>query len=475
MNTSFTEFHNSLSYKCVCFDGSLNELISRTPLENRESYRPANDIPVYARTMDSHKYVQYLRPIANRFFGQIDAEATELMTNCYVSDVNYDSAYKSAQVLLVDSVTPYLEEYGVKDTKNDENGGGFGNRIKRNIIKEPKADVVVLFGGKGIGKSTFLRRLLYVNPPQVIKKNAVIALIDLLEIPEDKKLIDEHIWKELIRNMDIDNLLSGRRDQLVELFSDRYKTAIKQELFGFDETSADFNKTLNALIGLWKEDYKYVTKRLSIYLRGKHKGVVVVLDNTDQYRGLQEYCFTHAQQIAKALNCLVIISMREERFYASTIRGVLDAFQNSGFHLSSPSPQNVFLKRIDFVQRLISNTARRYDIVPEDMPLDDIETMQKFLRNLSNEFRLEQSHLSGFLSACAHGNIRLALELFRGLIQSRYTNIDEITSKKDWKWQIHQVLKPIMIPNRFFYEESQSHIPNIFQIRSKKDLLILQL
>lgn len=468
MDAAFTKVFNALSYKCVSFDGSLNALISRTPLENRETYRAGHDIPVYTRTIEANKYVQYLRPIAMRFFGQIEATETELMNECYVSDSNYESAFRSAEALLADSVTPYLEDFGVKDTKNDAGGGTFGNRIERSVTREPRADVVVLFGGKGIGKSTFLRRLLYVQPPQVIRKNAVVVLIDLLNTPEDKTSIDAKLWQDLIQQMDVDSILQGERDQLLALFEDRYATAKKQDLYGIAEDSIEYNKTLNALVADWKSDKPYVARRLGGYLRAHHKGVVVVLDNTDQYRALQEYCFSHAQQIAKSLNCLVIISMREERFYASSIRGVLDAFQNSGFHLSSPSPHNVFLRRLEFVQRLLADPTRRGDVLPAETSDSELGTIRTLLRNLSNEFRAESSHLASFLSACAHGNIRLALELFRGLIQSRYTNIDEITSRRDWTWQIHQVLKPVMIPHRFFYEESQSHVPNIFQLRSKR-------
>jgi hypothetical protein len=468
MDATFTKVFNALSYKCVSFDGSLNALISRTPLENRETYRAGHEIPVYTRTIEANKYVQYLRPIATRFFGQIDAKETELMNECYVSDSNYESAFRSAEVLLSDSVTPFLEGFGIKDTKNDDGGGKFGNRVEHSVTREPRADVVVLFGGKGIGKSTFLRRLLYVQPPQVIRKNAVVVLIDLLNTPEEKALIDAKVWEDLVLQMDVDSILQGERDQLLSLFEDRFAVAKKQNLFGIAENSIEYNKTLNALVADWKADKPYVVRRLGAYLRSRHKGVIVVLDNTDQYRALQEYCFSHAQQVAKTLNCLVVISMREERFYASTIRGVLDAFQNAGFHLGSPSPRNVFLKRLDFVQRLLADSTRRGDVLPAETPESHLEIVQSLLRNLATEFRSETSHLASFLTACAHGNIRLALELFRGLLQSRYTNIDEITSRRDWTWQIHQVLKPVMIPNRFFYEESQSHVPNIFQLRSKK-------
>lgn len=468
MASSFSVFYNALSYREVCYGGGINSLLSKTSFENRDTYRAGNEIVSYKRTIQANKYAQYLRPIAERFFGQIDASQSELMNACYVSDQNYESVFRSAGAILVDSITPYLESYGVRDTENNDGGGAFGNRIEKSIIRDPRADVVVLFGGKGIGKSTFLRRLLYVSPPQVLKKNAAIAFIDLLNVPEEKHSIDKAIWKSLISQMDVDKILDGDREGLLLLFRDKYEVAKKQDLFGIPEDSIDFNKKLNELVAIWKSDHPYVARRLSDLLKKKHKGVIVIIDNTDQFSALQEYCFTHAQSIANELKCLVIISMREERFYSSTIHGVLDAFQNSGFHLSSPPSQNVFLKRIDYVLKLISEEGRRDEFLPYGADGEAVRSISTFFRNLRKEFRSHNSHLSGFLSACAHGNIRLALELFRGLMQSRYINIDEITSNPTWTWQIHQVLKPVMIPNRFYYDESESHVPNIFQLRSKK-------
>jgi hypothetical protein len=34
-----------------------------------------------------------------------------------------------------------------------------------------------------------------------------------------------------------------------------------------------------------------------------------------------------------------------------------------------------------------------------------------------------------------------------------------------WNFQIHQVIKPVMTPTRYFYDETLSDIPNVYQIR----------
>lgn len=468
IDSAFTAVFNSLSYRCVSFDGSLNALLSRNPQENRETYRAGHEIPAYTRTIQSNRYVQYLRPIAEKFFGVIGVDQVDFMNACYVSDASYESAFRSAEAMLTDSLTPYLEDYGIRDTRNDDGGGTFGNRVEKSLTSQRGTDVVVLFGGKGIGKSTFLRRLLFVRPPQILRRAAVTILIDLLNIPEEKRGVELFIWSELIRQMDVANILNGDRSDLLVLFQDRFEQAGRQQLYGIPVDSIDYNLILNGLVSKWKEDYAYVALRLMDGLRRQHKGIIVVIDNTDQYNALQEYCFTVARQIATNLKSLVIVSMREEKFYASSIHGVLDAFQNSGFHLSSPSPETVFLKRLEFVQRLLSDEKTCYELLGQNTPQPVRETIAKLLVNFQTEFKSPNSHLSNFLTACAHGNIRLALELFRGMLQSRYTNIDEITSRNDWNWQIHQVLKPVMIPNRFFYEEGQSHVPNVFQLRNKR-------
>lgn len=467
----FTEAVNTLGYESIS-TGSLKHNLGTIGRQNRELFYPKDKISSYDHEVSSNKYARDLRPFARKYFGVIDVTEKEFMDSCYVSQREYESAFKNFRGLIRDSLTPYFEEHGVQDLTDNDKGGAFGNRIAKNLQSKKTGEVIVLFGGKGAGKSTFLRKLLYHNPPQYLSKHSRVAIADLLNVPEKKSDIHTGIWDQIVNCLDVENLLSQDRNQLTILFKDKYELAKKQTLFGLEEGSENFNLKLNDLVKEWLDDKKYLASRLVEYWKTKHKGCIIAIDNTDQFpHDLQDFCFTTAQEIADTLGCLVIISMREERFHSSRIHGTLDAYQNSGFHISSPVTQAVFEKRIDFVISKLNDDEFCNEEFGADSSSEKAESIKKLFVILRNEFsKGDESPLTDFLNACAHGNIRLALELFRDFLKSGYTNVDEMVSVKGlWTLRIHQVLKPVMIPYRFFYDEVQSSIPNIFQVRNKKN------
>lgn len=465
---NFIDAHNYLSYRSITEHGSLRRMLLDQAAYNRELYYPMQKVTSCDAPVAANSSASSLRRIADKYFGVIDVADHDFMESCYVVDREYDVAFKSARRRLEDAITPYLEQYDLKDFRDADEGGVFSKRLQKSVTTTKGTDVVVLFGGKGVGKSTFLRKLFFHRPPQILKKNAVVAIIDLLNTPPDcnAAVVRTTIWQRLVDDIDEDKLLSSNRERLCYLFSDRFEEAQRQSLFGLDTNSENYNLGLNKLVAEWKADLPYVAERLSKYWRERHKAIIAVIDNTDQYKTeLQETCFTIGQEISAILSCIVVISMREERFYASSIHGVLDAFQNSGFHITSPQPKEVFLRRISYVEKLLKVPD---ETIGTSFPNSiDRDVILKLFRVFEREFKNGSSHLAGFLSACSHGNIRLALELFRGFMVSGYTNVGEITSTDKWTLQIHQVIKPFMIPSRFFYSEKNSRIPNILQIRSK--------
>ncbi len=469
-HTNFTEAVNSFGYKAITQAGSLGRLLGSNPAENRPLYYPKQDILAYGATIHANTFASQLGPIVKQYFDKLPTGDPEFMATCYVAYKAFNETFRSARARLADSLTPYLQQQGIQSVDNVDSGGTFRSKLEKSALRAPQSDVIVLFGGKGVGKSTFLRRLLFHRPPQILRKHAVACIIDLLNTPELKEDIYSTIWATLAADLDIDNLLKAERPKLLELFADRYEQVKRQTLYGLDEKSETYQLELNKQLQLWLADSKYCARQLAALHAHRHRGIIVVIDNTDQYSpAIQEFCFTVAHEISNELQCLAVISMREERFYSSSIRGTLDAYHNYGFHISSPSPADVFIRRIQYVLTLLSKKSTRVAIWGSDVDSTTLHKITKLFRIFENEFTSSQSHLANFLTASAQGDIRLALTIFREFLLSRYTNVQEMTSVTGlWTILVHQVLKPIMIPYRFFYSENESVIPNVYQIRSAK-------
>ncbi|ELB2263696.1 hypothetical protein QNZ58_003540 [Vibrio parahaemolyticus] len=465
----YTKSINSFSFIAITENSSLPHILSTSKPKDRPIFYPKEKILTYSHPIKSNRLATTLRPIANHYFGVISDDDTDFMNKCYVSQRDYKNTFDDIHSLIHDSLTPYFEEYGVKQLDDTGKGGQLGGRITKNLKRNRSGEVLVLFGGKGAGKSTFIKRLLHHSPPRWLKEHSIISIIDLLKAPENEEVIRNYIWKTLIENLDRDNILNEERSVLIEkLFKDRFSVAQKQSLAGLNQSSEVYNVTLNELVREWKQDYLYCAKQLVSYWSEKEKGAIVVVDNTDQYSSeIQDFCFTSAQEISKELGCVSLISMREERFYDSKIHGVLDAFQNSGFHISSPNPAEVFRKRLRYTMSLLSSLEKRNTVLG-DMDDEIVKDCKIYLDILNQSFSNSNSPLTKFLSACAHGDTRLSLDLFRSFLLSGYTNVDEMISVGRWEFQIHQVLKPVMIPSRYFYDEKLSDIPNIYQLRSNR-------
>ncbi len=467
---NLTAATNLLGYHAVNSTDSLNTNIGVTKKKYSEIFYPKNNITAYNTPVNSNNYAGSLKTISLKYLGPIPESDKDFMDACYVTNKGlYDSLQKDMQGFLHDSLTPYFKNLGFRDFTDDKKGGAFGFRIAEIIKKEKLNNVMILFGGRGAGKSTFIKRFLFHTQPIEIKMHSQVGLITLLYSAQTKDQLSEEIWLKLLESIDTSNIRNGTREQILDLLANEFEIYKKQILAELKETDSDYQKLVRDFISTNLKDTKLVCEKISLKWKDKNKALVIFIDNMDQLPPeLQDVCFLTAGEISDKLSCLAIVSMREERFAEASSRGVLDAYQSPGFHLSSPVITEVIIKRIEYILDKITFTVD----IDSDFGIKDtreLNTLVAFLNICKSQLIKKTTPLSYFLRYATHGDVRQALEFFKGFLTSGYTNINEMAPHPDWVFQVHQVVKPMMIPSRFFYDERKSKIPNIYQLRNDTD------
>ena len=467
---NYTTAVNLLGYTSVTENDSLNNSIGVAKKIHNEVFFPKNNITAFDTPVDNNKYAGSLKTISNKFLGPIPEDDIDFMDRCYVSNKGkYDTLQKDVQGFLYDSLTPYFKNLGFKDFSDDGNAGAFGIKISELVRKQKLNNVLILFGGRGAGKSTFLKRFLYQKLPKEIKNHSQVALVGLLYSSQTKEELTKEIWEQVLLKIDLEKIKSGCKESILELFKTEYEIYKKQILIGLDEKSEKYQDLTRQFLLEHIDNTKLFCEKLSLRQKAKNKALVIFIDNVDQLPPeLQDVCFLTAGEISEKLACLVIVSMREERYYEANSRGVLDAYQSPGFHLSSPVIPSVIIKRIDYILDILKFTVD----LESDFGIkstSELNTLVAFLNICKNQLLRSKSPLSFFLRHGTHGDVRQALEFFKGFLTSGYTNINEMAPHPNWSFQVHQVVKPMMIPERFFYDERKSKIPNLYQLRNDND------
>ncbi|TCC96717.1 AAA family ATPase [Pedobacter frigidisoli] len=463
----YTTAINLLGYTSMVEYNSIATNIGVNKKSYTEVFFPKQQIASYDSPVNSNKYAGSLSSLSRKYLGPIPFSDKEFMRKCYVSNKgHYDELQKNVLGFLNDSLTPYFKNQGFREFTDDKAGGAFGTNIVRTIRQENLDNVMILFGGRGSGKSTFLKRFLFHVRPVEIDIHSEIALIDLIDSAQTSDTLTTEIWEKVKLGIDKDQIINSSREEILKLFSNEFEIYQKQLLVGLTPNSEDYQRLVRTFLSDNINNTKLFCEKLSLKLKSKNKGLIIFLDNMDQLNpDLQDLSYLTAIEIAKKLSCLVIISMREERFYIAKTKGALDAYHTPGYHLSAPVIPEVIIKRLAYIIEILKYT--------EDPDLEygiktggDLNTITNFLNICIYQLKNKDSHLSRFLRFATHGDVRQALDFFRGFISSGYTNVVEISQHRFWTFQIHQVIKPMMIPDRIFYDEKLSRVPNLYRLRN---------
>ena len=469
----FTESYNLLNYNSLIKDRSLYKKLLKKKVQSKQTYSIKENISSFNVPVDFNEYAQYLEKPIRYYFSDLKVDDMDFLENCYVEE-HVENTKKTLSSLLVDNATPYLENNGVINHTREKLAKKLSKKVANFIDYSDSKHIVVIYGDRGCGKSTFIKKLLHSDIPKNIQDKLSIIHLDLLEYAPTKdgfKELKERIWNNVLNAIDIKNLRKNYSAIQNILFKEEFIEYKEQISSLYSEKSENFSLRIEAKIEESLKDYRELSIRLARYLREvERKEIILVLDNTDQFSSeIQDYSFQILSEIFSAIKSLSIITIREERFFRSKKIGVLDAYETVQYHITSPKADKVFIQRLDYIMNLMEDKSF-FDNLTEHRNFNGNVTNENFIKYL-NVFKSDfqkKSNLYSFLVSCAQKDMRKALDLFRSLVTSGYMNIQEMlaTDGNVYNLQIHQVLKPLMTPQKYFYQEKSSLIPNIFQLRN---------
>ncbi|WP_131826239.1 S1 RNA-binding domain-containing protein, partial [Salinivibrio sp. PR5] len=345
------------------------------------------------------------------------------------------------------------------------------NQLERG--KELEHQVLLMVGGVGSGKTTFIDYLKFVALKE--HSNSLCWLrINMNNAPVNReeiyRWIRDKIIKECISELKGYDLSS--LDEIQKVFSveiNKFKR-IYGPLYG--EESAVYKEKLGDEIQRLLSDIHAKTIGYLRYCCGdKGKLAVIVLDNCDKKnRDEQLLMFEVSQWIREEFKCLVVLPLRDETFDNHRDQPPLDTvLKDMVFRIEPPLFQHVLFKRVQLaLSKMKKESGKKLSYgLPNGFHVEYPQSDQAYyltsiLKSLFENDRFARRMIVGL----AGRNVRRALELFIEFCNSGYIGEDEIlkirASEGKYSIPFHKVATVLIRMNKRYYDGDESFIKNLF-------------
>jgi hypothetical protein len=394
-----------------------------------------------------------LDPLIKYIFKDITNDSQiEVLEKCYVRQkqlANTDSILKSS----FDRLPHYAKKFDINWFKESESESGeFQLSFERcsEFLRNqaPAGSVIMLLGGIGSGKTTFVHHFFKITQAQ--RDDILWFHVDFGVSPPDIKEIEDFIL-----------------DSIVQFYRDRLRNKLEDYLKSVG--LGTINATSDCLLTFFT------------MLRYKGYTVTIFLDNVDQHSYtsplFQERVFEIAQNLAFKFKTILILTLREESFFRSTRSGVLDAYHIPKYHIESPNFEELIRQRINFTLEFLAKSEEEKAKVITN-PTGHWEMVNMFFTIVNHSIRKERRvgrDILRFINDVSGGNMRQALRFIDAFMTSGNTDVDEMInveanlppgSAPEIHYQIplHHIIKSIVLEDHKYYSSSNSNIMNLFQV-----------
>lgn len=327
---------------------------------------------------------------------------------------------------------------------------------------------IVLIGDVGVGKTSFLKHLMYVSAFEEFRR-AVYVYIDLgaqAALEQNlREFVLTEIEKQLLDRYGIDvaesNFVRGVYDKEIQVF----RSSIYGGLYESNRREYD-KKLLEFLEKKIQNRAEHLRQAIHHIVAGRKKQVVLMIDNADQRNlEVQQEAFVIAQNFSQQWKAAVFVAVRPQTFHQSKRAGTFSAYPQKIFSISPPRADLVIEKRLGFALEMAEGR----------LPIEQLQgvglnfhTLGLFLKALLYSLK-NNVELVELLSNITGGNIRQVIDLATKFIGSpnvdagKIIDIMEKTSK--YLVPVHEFSKSALLGEYSHYHADSSIAMNMFDVR----------
>ncbi|MET3712635.1 GTPase SAR1 family protein [Sphingomonas trueperi] len=414
--------------------------------------------------------VELQKDIEQQFFEECYCESGALSQHALLSKQMLNARY--ASLFPAEEASPRVEPVMAKPGKPLLTPEVLSDAISNRPI--------VLLGDVGVGKSSFLKHLMYVSAYDEFQ-HALYIYVDLGRtgaLSSDlKEVVLDQVESALLEEYNVDIFEAGF-----------VKSVYKQEIKRFDRgiygslqvsNPQEYGRHLLEMLAKRQDDRaSHVKAAIGFLAKEKRKQIIIALDNSDQRDSeTQAEAFIIAQTMASDWRATVFVSMRPRTFYQSKRSGALSAYPHRVFTIAPPRIDAVVRKRLQFALDVAEGRRSLESLSQIRLNLSNVAAfLQVIMHTVDNS-----DEVNLFLENITGGNIRLLIELIANLMGSPNMDAEAVVRvlEREGNYIIptHDWWKVAIKGDFRYFDPSRSLSANIFSVFSpdKKEHFLLPL
>jgi GTPase SAR1 family protein len=328
---------------------------------------------------------------------------------------------------------------------------------------------IVLIGDVGVGKTAFLKHLMYVSAFEEFQ-NALYIYIDLGSQGALTANLQDFVLSEIETQLRTKHGVDVHEAPFVQGVYHGEVLRFQRGIYGsLRETNRPLyeQKLIEFLDEKIRRRDRHLKEAIHHIASGRQQQVIIVLDNADQRSyEIQQDAFIIAQNLARDWRAAVFISVRPQTFYLSKQSGALTAYPHRVFTILPPRVDHVIERRITFALNMAE--GRIHVEMLRDIGLR-LGNLALFLKALLYSLA-KNEELVEFLSNITGGNIRAVIDLVTRFIGSANVDsqkiIDIMEREGSYIVPVHEFWKAALLGEFSYYHPPSSLALNLFDISS---------